>query len=98
MAPQTTSAVMTIQPWIGSANQLCLAKSTPGIWSMSQFTTPKSASTIQMKTCDETSCGMAQTNIIATIMRDPDPGATTRRISSAMPQAEQHRDGRRRRP
>ena len=89
-ARQTTRAVMTIQPWVESANQLCLVKSTPGIWSMSQFTTPQSASTIQTKIWDETSCGMAQTNIIADGHGEPDPVAT-RRISSAMPQPEQHR-------
>ena len=35
---------------------------------MSQFTTPQSASIIQTKTWDETSCGMAQTIIMAVIM------------------------------
>ena len=34
MPAQTTSVVMTIQPCVGSANQLWLAKSTPGIWSI----------------------------------------------------------------
>jgi hypothetical protein len=34
MPAQTTSVVMTIQPWVGLANQLWLAKSTPGIWSI----------------------------------------------------------------
>ena len=84
MAPQTTSALMTTQPWVASANQLCLLKSTPGIWSMSQFTTPKSASTIHTKTWDETSCGMAQTSIIAMVMAIRTQGET-RRISRAMP-------------
>ena len=59
---------------------------------MSQFTTPKSASTIQTKTWDETSCGMAQTSIIATVMASRthgDDAAHQQRDA----QAEQHRDG-----
>ena len=73
---------MTIQPWVGSANQLCLAKSTPGIWSMSQFSTPKSASTIHTKICEETSWGMAQTKHHAASWCSRTQ-AETRRMSSA---------------
>src|SRR3954465_10459475 len=82
--PQMTSVVITAQPWGGWANQLCLAKLTPGIWSTSQFTTPKSASTIHANTCEDTSCGIAQASMRPSVMSTRTQ-VDTRRISNAMP-------------
>ena len=91
IAPQSTRAVMTTQPWVVDENQLCLSKLTPGIWSIRQLTTPKSASTIHANTCVATMLGMAQTSIIAIVMAIRTQ-PVTRRISSANAEAQQHRE------
>src|SRR5437773_12381336 len=75
--------MMTDQPCIELTNQLWLVKSTPGILSISQLTTPQSASTSQPNTWVATTCGIDQTSIIATVMAMRTQ-KFTRRISSAI--------------